>query len=164
MLEHARKRGLEVYEADATKLPFDDASFDVTVSFKVLAHVERIGEALAEMARVTRPGGRVIAEFYNAKSVRTLVKKLKPSNPIGPRGEHTDDDVYTRYDTFAGLLSILPAELSLAGVDGIRVLSPAAAPFNVPVLGRAWAVAERAAMRTPLKRFGGFLVLHLNRA
>ena len=58
---------------------------------------------------------------------------------------------------------MLPADLSLANVDGIRVLSPAAAPFNVPLLGRAWAAAERAAMRTPLKRFGGFLVLHLER-
>src|SRR5688500_38156 len=39
MLELALSRGLEVKEGSVTALPFDDASFDVTCSFKVLAHV-----------------------------------------------------------------------------------------------------------------------------
>src|SRR5262245_50803943 len=60
MLEHARARGLDVREGSVTALPFEDASFDVTCSFKVLAHVPDIGKALAEMARVTRPGGVVL--------------------------------------------------------------------------------------------------------
>ena len=45
---------------DAEKLPFPDASFDcVSVAFGLrnMTHKER---ALAEMARVTRPGGRVL--------------------------------------------------------------------------------------------------------
>ncbi len=68
MLERARARDLDVTEASVTEIPFADASFDVTCSFKVLAHVPEIGRALAEMARVTRPGGAVIAEFYNPMS------------------------------------------------------------------------------------------------
>lgn len=51
MLELARARGLHVEEGSLTKLPFEDASFDVTCSFKVLAHVPDIGLALSEMAR-----------------------------------------------------------------------------------------------------------------
>ena len=56
MLERARARGLEVVEGSATELPFPDASFDVACSFKVLAHVRDVRRALAEMARVVRPG------------------------------------------------------------------------------------------------------------
>ena len=82
MLERARARGLDVREASVTAIPFDDASFDVTCSFKVLAHVPEIGRALAEMARVTRPGGVVIAEFYNPVSLRGLVKRLGPAGAI----------------------------------------------------------------------------------
>jgi demethylmenaquinone methyltransferase/2-methoxy-6-polyprenyl-1,4-benzoquinol methylase len=49
---------------DATRLPFADAAFDaVTISFG-LRNVHRPDAALAEMLRVTRPGGRlVVCEF-----------------------------------------------------------------------------------------------------
>jgi demethylmenaquinone methyltransferase/2-methoxy-6-polyprenyl-1,4-benzoquinol methylase len=49
---------------DATRLPFADATFDaVTMSFG-LRNVVRYEVALAEMLRVTRPGGRlVVCEF-----------------------------------------------------------------------------------------------------
>src|SRR5690606_39017711 len=70
MLEVAKRRGLDVQEGSITSLPFPDASFDVTCSFKVLAHVPDIGRALAEMARVTRPSGVILAEFYNPWSLR----------------------------------------------------------------------------------------------
>ena len=47
MLERAKQRGLDVREGSVTDLPFDDASFDVTCSFKVLAHVPDLGRALS---------------------------------------------------------------------------------------------------------------------
>src|SRR5512142_1404585 len=72
MLEKARARGLDVLEGSATELPFPDEQFDVTCSFKVLAHVPDISRALAEMARVTRPHGTIVAEFYNPHSIRGL--------------------------------------------------------------------------------------------
>jgi arsenite methyltransferase len=46
--------------ADATSLPFDDNSFDVGVSTQVYEYVADIPAALAELYRVTRPGGRVV--------------------------------------------------------------------------------------------------------
>ena len=163
MLTKARERGLEVQEADASELPFEDATFDVVCSFKVLAHVEAIAKTLREMARVTRPGGKIVAEFYNRHSLRTLVKRLKPGTKIGKNGGTTDDDVYTRYDTLGELKQILPPTLTLDRVSGIRIASPLALPFDLPVFGRAWAGIERGLALTPLKRFGGFLVLHLTR-
>jgi SAM-dependent methyltransferase len=43
--------------ADALALPFPDASFDHVVAAEVLEHIPDDGTALAEIARVLRPGG-----------------------------------------------------------------------------------------------------------
>ena len=66
-LEAARKtlreRGLseqvEVTSGDVMALPFEDASFDVVHAHQVLQHLADPVGALAEMRRVTRPGGIV---------------------------------------------------------------------------------------------------------
>jgi len=47
--------------ADACHLPFPDGTFDSTFCVAVLQHIRDIGGAVAELARVTRPGGRVLA-------------------------------------------------------------------------------------------------------
>jgi SAM-dependent methyltransferase len=47
--------------ADAGRLPFLDGVFDCTFCVAVLQHVRDVPMALAELARVTRPGGRVLA-------------------------------------------------------------------------------------------------------
>lgn len=46
---------------DGAHLPFPDGSFDTVLCTQVLEHVESPSELLAEMARVLRPGGRLIA-------------------------------------------------------------------------------------------------------
>ena len=55
-------RGLRFGVADGRALPYADASFDHAFSVSVLDHVPGEGDftALAELARVVRPGGRVI--------------------------------------------------------------------------------------------------------
>lgn len=45
---------------DARRLPFGDATFDTVASFEVLEHIDTPEQVVAEMARVTRPGGRVL--------------------------------------------------------------------------------------------------------
>src|SRR3954470_16147511 len=77
MLERASQRGLRVAQGSATNLPIADATIDVAFSFKVLAHVSDIEGAMRELARVVRPGGWVLAEFYNARSLRRLEEWLK---------------------------------------------------------------------------------------
>jgi ubiquinone biosynthesis O-methyltransferase len=47
-------------EAQAQALPFEDARFDVVVAVTVLCFVGRPEQAVAEMARVLRPGGRLM--------------------------------------------------------------------------------------------------------
>ena len=133
MLEPARKRGLTVVQAEATALPYEDASFDVTYSFKVLAHVDDIRGALAEMARVTRPGGYVLAEFYNPWSLRYLVKAVKPATAISQAT--TDEAVYTRYDSPRQFRSYLPRDLSWVGSRGVRIITPVSIVHNAPGVG-----------------------------
>jgi SAM-dependent methyltransferase len=53
-----------VASANILALPFDDAAFDVVIAEAVTMFTDR-PTAAAELARVTRPGGRVLAtEFY----------------------------------------------------------------------------------------------------
>jgi ubiquinone/menaquinone biosynthesis C-methylase UbiE len=47
--------------ADACRLPFTDASFDSVFCVAVLQHIGDVKAAVLEMARVTRPGGRIVA-------------------------------------------------------------------------------------------------------
>jgi SAM-dependent methyltransferase len=157
MLEKARERGLTVKEASATALPYPDASFDVVVSFKVLAHVPDITVALAEMARVCRPGGHVLAELYNPWSLRFLAKRLAGPGKISDG--RSEADVYTRWDPPTKAAKLLPPSLELEEIRGLRVLTPAAFVHRLPVLGQWLARAEHAVTRGPLRWFGGFLVV-----
>jgi len=72
MLDHASgrlvERGLANFGAtrgDATALPFDDASFDAVVLTAVLGEIPDQDAAIGEVARVLRPGGRlVVGELF----------------------------------------------------------------------------------------------------
>ena len=158
MLEVARGRGLDVVHGSVTDLPFADDAFDLCYSFKVLAHVENIRGALAEMGRVVRPGGHVIAEFYNPWSLRYLVKRLKRPTTIS--AQDTDEAVYTRYDSLANATAHLPPGLKVVGVEGVRVVTPVSQVHKLPFVRDAFAQLERFAATAPiLRRLGGFMVV-----
>ncbi|MBI5515926.1 MAG: methyltransferase domain-containing protein [Deltaproteobacteria bacterium] len=161
MLEKARERGLDVHEGLATALPFPDDTFDLVCSFKVLAHVPDIRGALGEMVRVCRPGGVVLAEFYNPWSLRYLAKRLGPAGRVSDR--RTEAEVYTRFDSPSDVRSMVPKNAKLLGFRGVRVLTPAAVLHRLPGLSRALQVAERALVDSALSRFGGFLVAVLEK-
>lgn len=63
LLARARARvpGASFGEGSATALPFPDASFDAAVTRLVLQHLPDPAAAVAELARVVRPGGLVAA-------------------------------------------------------------------------------------------------------
>ncbi|MBO0880110.1 MAG: methyltransferase domain-containing protein [Mycobacterium sp.] len=66
MVNAARERhgdvaGLSFDVADAAHLPFGDANFDACRIDRVLQHIDDPARALAEMVRVLRPGGVLVA-------------------------------------------------------------------------------------------------------
>ena len=74
LLELARKRApgnAQFVEADATSLPFEDASFDLAGTLRTLHHVRRPELVVAELARVACPGGWVL-----------VIDQLAPIDPL----------------------------------------------------------------------------------
>jgi ubiquinone/menaquinone biosynthesis C-methylase UbiE len=156
MLERARERGLDVALGSATELAFDPDSFDVVCSFKVLAHVPDIARALAELVRVTRPGGHVLAELYNPLSLRALGKRFGPAGAISDRTH--EDAVYTRFDPPWRIHKLLPPRARLVASRGVRIVTPAAAAMRLPAVGPALRRLEWALCDGPLSLFGGFWI------
>jgi len=162
MARRARDRGLDVRIGSLRALPFEDEQFDLTYSFKVLAHVPEVEAAIREAARVTRSGGHLLLEFYNPWSLRYLAKKVAGPQPIGEN--RSEADIFTRWDSPRAIPKLLPPELELLDYYGVRVLTPFAAVHRLPWLASGLSRAERLTGRSPLRYFGGFLVAILRKA
>jgi SAM-dependent methyltransferase len=72
MLARAAAKGLEVVEADAQRLPFENESFDAATMISMLHHVEDRGAALAEARRILRTGGRLVLNGFTGEDVAKL--------------------------------------------------------------------------------------------
>jgi ubiquinone/menaquinone biosynthesis C-methylase UbiE len=68
----AQNKRFEFKRGDAYRIPFQDDSMDVTACQTLLIHLAEPQKAVAEMARVTRPGGRVVA-FEPDNAVNALM-------------------------------------------------------------------------------------------
>jgi SAM-dependent methyltransferase len=61
MVELSRARGVEAIVGDVQQLPFPDGSFDCAVAAWMLYHVPDVVRGIAELGRVLRQGGRLVA-------------------------------------------------------------------------------------------------------
>ena len=79
----------ELVVGDATALPFEYGSFDIVGCMRVLHHAHRPELIVSELARVTRPGGRIL-----------LVDQIGAVDPVvsaeTDRFEHARDPSHTR--------------------------------------------------------------------
>ena len=144
MLDVMRARHPEVraVQGSGTELPFEDGSFDLVMSVAVMHHVAdpaAVRRTLAEMVRVTRPGGHVVHWDHN------------PRNPYWQR-------LMAKVPQDTGEERLVPEAEVVAGLEagGGRVQSSAQlglVPDFVPrrALGAA-ARVERVAERVPLLR------------
>ena len=76
MVELARERGVDAQVGDVQALPFRDGVFDTVVAAWMLYHVPDIDRGLAEIARVLRPGGALVAvttSVLHLEELRELV-------------------------------------------------------------------------------------------
>jgi len=83
---------------EAIRLPFDDNAFDWTVCMEGIEHVLSPSHLIAELCRITKPGGRVIISTPNVQSLYSRLKFLfsgvlymfEPETTRHPRGELMD--------------------------------------------------------------------------
>ncbi len=149
---HAGIPNLTFVEADATNLPFDDAEFDtVTISFG-LRNVVEPKKALAEMLRVTKPGGRLVIcefshppaplfaglyRFYNNR-VLPLVAKAVSSN--APAYDYLNESIQdwpaqaklSAWIREAGWTDVAHRDLSFGIVALHRATAPGSGPSTAP--------------------------------
>jgi ubiquinone/menaquinone biosynthesis C-methylase UbiE len=114
-------------QADAAALPFDDDVFDSCRSERVFQHLPDPAAALAEMIRVTRPGGRIVVldTDYGSVSIASEVPEVERrvaehyqsmiNSPFAARS------LYRSFKT-AGLDDVTVEALSLT-IDDLDVFS-----------------------------------------
>lgn len=85
----ARDAGVDIdfVEGDAEALPFDDASFDVALSVVGVQFAPRHEIVARELARVVRPGGRIVLCSWTPRGfIGQFLKTVAPRMPKPPEG------------------------------------------------------------------------------
>lgn len=122
----ASSRSVSVGEAPAERLPFEDSSFDTVVSTLVFCTVPDPGEAVAEVARVLKPGGRLLfLEHVRAEDPKLAGWQDRLEKPW----RFVGDGCHCNRDTVA---TIEASPLRLEGVEHAEF--PKAPPIVKPLV------------------------------
>jgi SAM-dependent methyltransferase len=92
MVELTRARGVDARIGDVQELDFEDGSFDAALAAWMLYHVPDLDRGLSELARVLRPGGRLVAVTNAPESLHELWTLLEADRtPFLAAGFHSDN-------------------------------------------------------------------------
>ena len=83
MVELTRARGVNARLGDVQRLPFEDGEFDCAVAAWMLYHVPDVDRGLAELARVLRTGGRLVAVTNHLDHLQELRDLLGEPRRLG---------------------------------------------------------------------------------
>src|SRR6185312_15819949 len=72
MVRTTRTHGIDAVTGDVQELPFPDGAFDCAVAAWMLYHMPDLDRGMAELARVLRPGGRLVASTNSLDNMREL--------------------------------------------------------------------------------------------
>jgi SAM-dependent methyltransferase len=97
MVELTRARGVEAVVGDVQDLPFADASFDAALAAWMLYHVPDVDRGLAELARVLRPGGRLVAVTNSHEHLLELYELLERERVPYPFSSEDGEDRLRRH-------------------------------------------------------------------
>lgn len=143
--QRVRKFGLKspwFIACDAHHLPFADASFSAVTVIEALHHFSDYGQALREIHRILKPGGRLYSTEPNA------LNPLRRASEIRDRLRGTIEKSFT-----VGQLTRLCTEAGFAKVE--------VKPFAI---GRStWKLKEVPLYRRPLAQFHGWLAVNVPR-
>jgi ubiquinone biosynthesis O-methyltransferase len=124
--EHARVEGLDIdYRvASGEDLPVPDGSLDYVVSVDVFEHVADLALVLNEIARVLKPGGRLLFDTVNRTGLAsfTFVFLGEALLRIGPSGTHDPSKFIKPSELNAALLQsgFEPAPMVGLGPNGLN--------------------------------------------
>lgn len=153
MVDTCLGKGLAARLINGTELPFEGGEFDLVYSFKVLAHIPDIRATLQEISRVTKPGGKMVLEFYNPLSFKGLNDWLRTRPKENP--------VYLRHDSLKDIQSYLPEGVRVISTRGVRIFGPVAAAYTLPLIGNIFRWLDRLACDAFWKRFAGYYIVEL---
>jgi SAM-dependent methyltransferase len=148
MVELARERH-EAVVADATALPFDDASFDLAIAYMSLMNMDNLEAALPEIARVLEPGGRFCFAVTHPFATAGAFESREPGAPYIVTGSYFEgpDRVWEsdRDGIVFGFVDrVIPFERYTRALEGAGLLiealrEPAPSPdfvADAPSMGR----------------------------
>lgn len=129
MLSHNSSARPPAVVGDALALPFGTATFDATVAAFSLNHLSAPAAGFCEMARVTRPGGAVLAATYepgDSHPVRGAVDGALAARGWQPEPWYTSvqEDAIPLLATSEGCASAAAAAGLDAHVEAVRVAFP----------------------------------------
>ena len=113
--------GIETFNSNLDALPLPDASVDLVISRSVFEHLTDPAAVYKEMARILRPGGRVLFLTANIWDYGTMVARMVPNRfhariVKAVEGRNEEDTFPTAYRTNSR------SEVSgLAAASGFRV-------------------------------------------
>lgn len=161
-LEVAARRLNAVARVDAAHLPFADASFDAVVSRGALHHLDDPHAALAELARVMKPGARAL--FMDPREYAWLepIKHALRKNDASFTHEHHAFGVPEYQALIGEHLRVERTETQYAlAILVAHSLDLLPLPARIPrrPLAQLLLGVDRRLDRTPLKRVGHLLVV-----
>ena len=101
MLAAAREAApeMELHQADAAALPFEDASFSLVVAFMSLQDVENLEGAIGECGRVLTAGGRLCLAIVHPLNSAGTWERSDAESPLVVAGSYLCS--FTNAETFA---------------------------------------------------------------
>lgn len=160
----------DVHLADAERLPFDDASFDIVYSYGVLHHSPDTPRAIEEVRRVLKPGGSALVMIYHVRSWVAFMMwgvhcaaKLRPwKSPRWAVYHHLESPgtkAYTLSEArqLFSTFSSVQARSQLS--HGDLLLMRPADKYRSRIAGLAWKLYPRWAVRRMGNRFGTCLLI-----
>jgi SAM-dependent methyltransferase len=84
MVELARERGVDARVGDVQALPFAEGEFGCVIANWMLYHVPDLDAAVRELARVLRPGGRLVAATLGEENLADLWRLVEYPRPTRP--------------------------------------------------------------------------------
>lgn len=151
----------DVRTGDAERLPFPDASFDIVYSYGVLHHTPDTPRAFAEVHRVLRPGGTMLAMIYRVPSLTGFLlwgmhgvakgnPMLTPRQAIYEHLESPGTKAYTDDEAREMLRMFGRVDIDYALLAGDLLAMRASERYQNAVAKLVWKVYPRALV----KRFG----------